>query len=167
MLRTEDWHFAIEDARTRHQALMNLILATDQQAMSLLALYVTLGSGAASAFVASIGQIALIPSVFTFPLLAATVMFAFGAFSCLKVVETKKFSLPGRDAEFWLWASRDDVEAPVAYREYLTSLQVMYIANVALNNIEAVKLNYARQCGIAAPIAGVALGIAIEGLKRL
>jgi hypothetical protein len=54
MLTHEQWRFAIEDARARHEAILTLIYATDRQAMSMLSLYVTLGLATASVFVASI-----------------------------------------------------------------------------------------------------------------
>lgn len=39
-----DWKLVIEDARTRHAAVVNLIYFTDSQAMNLLRLYVTVAS---------------------------------------------------------------------------------------------------------------------------
>jgi hypothetical protein len=167
MLTSEEWRFAIEDARTRHAGMLELVAATDQQAMSLISLYVTLGLATASGFVASIAHDGAIPDVLTFPLLGATIMFVLGTYNCFKTLETARVNLPGRTADFWLWASSDKITSVKAFQEYLTVLQSKHALNDSLNLNCALSVRKARQYGLAAPVVAVAIGIAIEGLKLI
>ncbi len=47
MLTQEEIPLAVEDARSRQQSLVHLILFVDQQAMTLLSVYVAIGTAAA------------------------------------------------------------------------------------------------------------------------
>lgn len=102
MLTDEQMRFAIEDARTRHEAVVNLIYQTDQQAVSLLSLYVTLVLATSSGFVGTLVTPSVVPSGFAAPLLVATLGFVAGAYMCFRTLQTAMLNLPGRQAKFWL-----------------------------------------------------------------
>ena len=158
MLNSDEMRFAIEDARTRHEAVVNLVNATDQQAIALLSLYVTLGLAVASGFIGSIVQPAIVPPDFAVPLFVATAGLVAGAFMCFKTVETSKINLPGRQADFWIWADTGtDVTQEYAYRKYLENLASKQALNNDLNARTAARLALARKIGVFTPfLASVA-----------
>ncbi len=155
MLNEEQKRFAIEDARTRQGAIVALILATDQQAIALLSLYVTLGLATTSAMIGGLSSPTFLPPGLILPLLAATIMFLVGAYYCFRTIATATISNPGREPNFWLWAARDDITADAAFAAYLENLQVKYDHNFALNERNAQRAKRAKQMGIAAPLAAI------------
>jgi len=149
----------MDDLRARHQAVVDLIYFTDQQATALLQLYVTIalasGAGAITAFTGD----QLLTKAAGWGLLMALAPLAVGCHYCLRASSTAALNLPGRGAEFWLWASRDDVSETDALAAYLENLAAKQQANNQVNASTAGALRRAKQSGIAAAIVGVAAGL--------
>ena len=152
MLNDEQLQFAVEDARTRHEAVVNLIYQTDQKAVSLLSLYVTLALATASGFVGSILATPVVPSGFAVPLFVATLGFVLGAYMCFRTLQASKINLPGRQAKFWLWAMHENVTPAHAFQSYLENLQSKSDQNNALNLKTSKSLRWAHRLGIARPL---------------
>jgi hypothetical protein len=160
MLNREEWALALEDIRTRQQAGLETIRATDQQAMSLLALYVTLASAAASAGVAALAsdQI-LFPRILSAPLLLAALAFAIGRQKCFRAMKLARIGVPGRSPDFWRWAALPEIAFEEAMQSYLKNAEEMYALNTSVNREGAFALNTARLFGLAAPVVGVVLAL--------
>lgn len=164
MLTIEDLRFACDDARKRHTAVVDLITATDRQAMALLQVYLTIAIAVVSA--ATVIYFATpatpIPKVFFAVLIGLAVPTLCGVFCCILSMWPGDISLPGRDASFWLWAMEPGVEAEKAYREYLENLAKGHARNKALNAKASAWLERAKVCGALAPFCAlVALFIGI------
>lgn len=155
MLDEGSWHFAIDDARRRHEAVVGLIYHLDQQAIALVSLYVSLALAAISGAVASIGIDASAARAIAPPLAAASASLVLGCFECFKVLDTRKVNLPGRPPEFWIWAARGDIALERAYGDYLQNLETKLKQNDEFNVISSAHIRRARQYGIAAPIVAL------------
>lgn len=155
MLTQDEVRFAIEDARTRHQSLIELAFAGDQKALSLLSLFVTLASALGTAFAVGLESKNLVVEALTFPSLGAAIVFLIGAFFCLRVLAPADINLPGRTADFWLWASKPNVTFEHACEQYLDNLEKKHHINVKLTERTAKLLNYARLSAIGAPIVAI------------
>lgn len=159
-LSPEDMRFAMNDARERHKALVDLIGRIDQQALSMLQLYVTL----AGAALTGAGVIFLSPQQPTYPhavgvgLTTFSVLLIVGTAFCVAAIWTASVNLPGRDAEFWLWAAEDGVTAEMVYSRYLSNLAERGSLNRALNVRMSNLMSAAKIAGMAAPLVGFFVG---------
>lgn len=158
MLSNDDWKIALDDARKRHEALTALILFTDTQALNLLKLYLTLGIAAASGAFAGLTSLAVIPFAVSCALIGASLLMLIGSFFCFEAMATVNVSLPGRDAEFWLWAAREDVPREEAFRAYLENLIPKSTQNRNTNRETALALNRAKMCAVLTPLAMLLAG---------
>lgn len=159
MLEKDDWKIALEDARARHGALVNLIYFTDAQAVNLLRLYVTIASASAAGSIASFaGNLSAMPLAVGWGLLVATILFVVGAYYCFLAMAPASINLPGRDAEFWIWAMRDDIDRIDVFREYLENLKAKTPRNQMVNIKGSSNLNHAKRLGMAAPLFALAVG---------
>lgn len=158
MLSGDDWKLAIDDARTRHEAVTGLIFFTDTQAANLLRLYLTLGAAAASGAVAGLTKSAPLPFATSWALIGLAIALVLGSWFCFRATETSEISLPGRGAEFWIWAARDDVPRELVLKSYLDNLVPEIQLNRKLNATTAVALSRAKLCGMIAPGAALVAG---------
>ena len=165
MLTDEQWRFALEDARTRHEAVVSLLYANDQTAMSLLSLYVTLGLATVTGFIATLAKDSVVPIVFAIPLFFVTLDFALGSYFCLAAVKTSRVNMPGRNPDFWIWASQKDVTAEESYQQYLENLKGKRALNDDVNRESSVQLRRAKLCEAGAPFVALAAVLVMEGLK--
>ncbi|MBR0752513.1 hypothetical protein JQ604_09970 [Bradyrhizobium jicamae] len=160
-LSVEDLRFAVNDARERHKATVDLIGRIDQQALSLLQLYVTLAGAALSgAGVILLSAQSGYPRALGFGLIGFAAPLVFGAVLCVATIWPAAVNLPGRDPDFWLWATHDGVQAQDVYRSYLEALAPKAKQNVELNLRMSRLMLVAKIAGIAAPLLG-AFGAAI------
>jgi hypothetical protein len=151
----ENWKVAIEDARHRHAAVVNLIYFTDNQAMALLRLYVTVGVAAAAGGAAVLSPNGVIPVVVGWALIAVVVVLGIGSAFCLIAMQAVPLNLPGRGAEFWLWAMDEAIDGAQASRNYLENLEKKQGQNNVLNKRTSKALARARLCGSVAPVAAL------------
>lgn len=154
-----DPRVVIEDARHRHLAVVALINAIDAQAMRLLRLYFSLGiacaAGAVSVFFAE--KIAL-PLPLGWALLGALVCLTGGAYLCLGVMKSTPINLPGRKADFWLWALDERVGDAEVVRAYLENLKEQNRKNDDLNAALSAKFSRAKMAAVWTPIVAAFAG---------
>jgi hypothetical protein len=151
---------AIEDARARHAAVVALIYFTDTQAMGLLRLYATLALATASGGTVTFTSHAPFSRSLALALAAATMVLVVGAAFCLRAMRSGVISLPGRPADFWLWAMGPDVNQHDWSRKYLDNLAEKASLNEKLNAGSARALQLAKFCALILPIATAAGGAA-------
>ncbi|MER9091530.1 hypothetical protein NKI34_10430 [Mesorhizobium sp. M0700] len=148
----------LDDARARDTALINLIIFTDRQAMALFRVYVTVG--AATAVAAASGLLGVDPLLhFAGPSTAAiALVLAVACWFCLRAMVPSDVGLPGRAAEFWQWTTDELISEEHVLRAYLQQTKAVQDVNRATNERGAIALSWAKRLGIAAPIAGLAIG---------
>lgn len=151
-----EFRTVIEDARTRHAAVLALIYFTDQQAMGLMRLFMTVGIATASGAAAGLTSSTLLPRPAGWALLAATLVFSVGAALCLMAMRSANINLPGRGADFWLWALDEaQVDREKALRAYLANLRDKLAMNNQTNARSAAALTAAKWCAALAPLAAL------------
>lgn len=160
LLTKVDIRTVIEDARLRQTARVALMQANETKAMSLLRLYMTVGIAAASGALALVTQQRPLSAALGWGLLAATLVAIVGAALCLSASRQSDINLPGRDADFWEWAARDDVTAEHAVLSYLGDLQKGIELNRAVNTKNAKALLWAQRCAVILPLAALVVGAA-------
>lgn len=161
MLDKDDWKLALEDARYRHNAILGLIHAADSQAMTLMRLYVTLGSAAAAGAVAMLSAQPRVAVPLVCALASAIVTLAYGTFKCFSVINSANVNLPGRGAEFWLWAADERVQRTEVFKAYLTALADKHKVNNSLNESQTASLSRAKRVGVWTPITALVVGGAV------
>jgi hypothetical protein len=165
MLKDDELKFGAEDARSRHAALLQLIYFTDQQAMALLRLYVTLGLATASGALAGFVSQA-VPRVAAWGLLAGLVTLVAGSAFCFRVMMSSSVGLPGRGAEFWLWAEREaTVDFHHVLSEYLIQLEKTTAEDRELNKRNVAALRKAKLIGMTVPLTALLGAAAAIGLR--
>lgn len=150
-----DLKIVLDDIRSRDAALLTMLLATDRQAVALFRVYVTLAAALISASVAGM----LNPNWSLGSWVAAGVGttalgLALACWYCIKAIRTAKVGLPGKGAEFWQWAQRDDVTEEVAVGAYLVQSLNAQSTNFEVNRSSSACLRRAKRIGV----ASVALG---------
>jgi hypothetical protein len=147
---------AIDDARNRHKAVLDLIYFTDNQAMNLLRLYVTLALAATSAIIASFGSKPAITVDLAVGLSGAVAVLFYGSWQCFKAMSSASLNLPGRDPDFWIWAAENKQTPEELSLEYLKAMVEGSASNNAHNAKSAAALRKAKLAGvIAVPVAAI------------
>lgn len=154
MLTDDTWKTAIEDARYRHNAVVQLVYAADNQALGLLRLFVTVGLAAAA------GAASRITIADTFdPLMwslgAGATALGIAALYCLKAMASADINLPGRGAEFWLWAADIKGGQDEIFRQYLETLKEKHAVNNTLNERQTSALYWAKLGGALSPLVAL------------
>src|SRR5690606_29655615 len=101
MLDTDQLQVALDDARARQTALLQLIYFTDQQAMSLLRLYVTIAVATATGAATGFAPNSWIPMAASIGLTVVSIALLVGCYFCFQAMKTAELALPGRGADFW------------------------------------------------------------------
>jgi hypothetical protein len=167
MLDDADMRFAIDDARVRQKAVIDLINGSSDQALRLLGFYITLGLAATSGAIAGISATTSIPIAVAIALLSVLVPLVIGSYFCFQTIRPTSIALPGRDPEFWLWAHRSDVTRDVVFKAYLDNLNERMAANRRLNDNTSKALTRAKICGAVAPLVALLSGSATALALRL
>jgi hypothetical protein len=155
---------AFDDMRVRHKGLLDLIVLTDQQALGLLRLYVTLGAAAASGAVAVLSGETVIWTSASIAFAAATVVFLVGAIFCFRAMGMATVGLPGRGADFWMWAFDPHIDIADIRASYLSEVELSLAINRKLNASTARELAIAKKCGIVAPAITGLVGLIAFGI---
>jgi len=153
-----DLKIVLDDVRARNLALHNLILYNDRQAMDLFRLYVTIAVAGAAAALAGLFRDDELLRFMRWGVGAATIMLAIGAGLCLHAMAQVELGLPGRKAEFWQWALREDVPQEAAVAAYLDQSRAAEEKNYKINSAASDIYRYAKWAGVAAPIIGLVVG---------
>lgn len=150
-----DMKIILDDVRSRDTALLTMLLATDRQAMALFRVYVTLTAALASAALAAMFGAA--------PYLGFWAVFGAGTMAmcltlacwyCIQTVKTATVALPGKGAEFWQWALRDDVTEEAVITAYLGQSLNGQDNNLAVNQQSSSYLRMAKRLGVASIVLG-------------
>lgn len=148
-----DPKLAYDDVRARLAAMVNLILFQEQQAMALFRLYVTVGIALATvlsgAFLTAEPE-ALLPS--RWGIATAGILIVIGAFACMMAMRPGDVALPGRGADFWLWALDGGTSDEVSVA-YMQAQIERFASNRRLNQRNDRWLRWAKGMGLLAPIA--------------
>lgn len=148
----------LDDIRARDVALQNMLLATDRQAVSLFRVYVTLAAAIISASVAGIMRDdSLIDSWVLIGVGLTASGLALACWFCIWAIRTAKVGLPGKGAEFWQWARRDDIEDDVALDAYLAQTLEAQSVNLEVNRRSSSCLRKAKRLGVWSVIAGATI----------
>lgn len=158
-LDAENLRFAVDDARKRHQGALDLIHASDRQAMAMLQVYIALAvaslSGSAVILLsASIG----LPKPIGFGLAGFGATTVIAALFALAVMWPTEVLLPGRRVDFWQWADRPDVSIEHALRTYLAEAAEKERHNSMVNDQMAKAMLCAKILGAASPVVGYVVG---------
>ncbi|GEM_PF-2273648 len=156
--KDDDWKIAIEDARFRHNAVLGLIYAADNQAMGLLRLYLTIALATSTGAASSLLEGSKIPPTIGFSLLAVTATLIWSSWQCFKTIEVADINMPGRGAEFWLWAADNNIERKKYAYEYLKTLAEKHKLNNQINNRQTRALRRAKLGGISSPVIAFIAG---------
>jgi hypothetical protein len=149
--------FALDDARRRHSAVVDLIAANDRQALSFLQIYVAMAGGALSGAAAILLSASnTLPRPLGFGLIGFALPVTIGAMLCMAAVWPSNISLPGRKPDFWIWAN--EVTAETAYLAYLENLAIKEAQNTRLNLRLSRLMTIAKMLGVAAPIIAFIAG---------
>jgi hypothetical protein len=161
----QPWHDSefrtiIEDARTRHAAVVTLMYSSDSQAIGLLRAYSTLGIATASGALAGFGDpSSMITRPLAWGLLAAAIVLVLGAVFCFIVLRSTSINLPGRDPDFWQWAMHPDVDRSEVLVRYLENLKIKATDNQGRNAASSQALKWAKLCGVGAPATALIAGL--------
>ncbi|WP_376709095.1 hypothetical protein [Pseudochrobactrum lubricantis] len=150
-----DMKIILDDVRSRDAALLTMLLATDRQAMALFRVYVTLTVALASAALA--GMIGAAPYLGVWVVIAAGTMagcLTLACWYCIQAIKTATVALPGKGAEFWQWASRDDVTEEAVIAAYLEQSLNGQDNNFAVNQQSSSYLRMAKRLGVASIVLG-------------
>lgn len=155
MLDNDEIRFACDDARLRNAAIVDLIHQGDRTALELAKFYIAIASAAISASAAIFFATGHVPRVFGIVLIGLAVPLLAGAQCCFVSMWTATMHLPGRGADFWLWAMRPEVESKSVFEAYLKRLDDGHATNRALNTRMAKWLDYAKRLGVLAPFVAL------------
>ena len=149
----DEIRFALEDARLRQNALLDLIYFNERQALGMLRLYAVLGpvlgAGAYQSFLTEVYAIA-------WAALAATVVFVIGSILCLNAMSHTKITLPGRYADFWHDVmTKDSLNFEGAANHYLQELSAAQASQKEFNRKSAISLAQAKWTIVLAPLAAI------------
>ncbi|MCW5737403.1 MAG: hypothetical protein KIS73_24980 [Enhydrobacter sp.] len=158
-LEKDELKIAIEDARARQAALVQLLYFIDTQAMNFLRTYITLEAAAVSVIVAATAstwpfRAELIGAACGF-LLASLV----GSFFCFWTMRTVTIHLPGRGPDFWEWGLRKDVSHDEVAAAYMTSMAKSIEENRKINDSSSRALECAKLLGLLSPFVGLGGGL--------
>ncbi|NKM99455.1 hypothetical protein [Rhizobium leguminosarum] len=96
VMKIDDLKIALDDVRARQTALVNLIIFTDQKAMAVFRLYVTLGIAAGAAGAASFFRNDALLEFARWAMVATACWLALGALFCFRAMSRASINLPGR-----------------------------------------------------------------------
>jgi hypothetical protein len=159
MLERDELKIAVEDARARQAALVQLLYFIDTQAMNFLRTYITIEAAAVSAIVAASASSwsfkpELIASAFGMLLTLIT-----GSYFCFHTMRTVNITLPGRGPDFWLWGLDRAVPHDEVAIEYMNSLNETMQRNRQINEKSSKSLELAKLFGVLSPFVGLGGGL--------
>jgi hypothetical protein len=159
MLERDDIRFAIDDARRRHAALVDLINNSDRMALGLMQLYVALASAAISGTAAIYFGFGMTgsPGWLAWVLLSLGVPLAIGAALCLAALWPSNINLPGQQMNFWQWAAHPDVAAENAFNTLLSHIAEGHTRNEKINRRVSRLMYAAKICGALGPLFALAM----------
>lgn len=165
--------FALDDARQRQKALLDLIYAIDRQAMTLLGFSVTLsvatGSGAfavgSKVFIEADHRPIMVSACFA--LLTMSIGFIVAAAWCLTVMKTRKIGFPGKGAAFWTQAWDEQWPEAWLMTKYLEQVEEADQILLSGSREMAKDLSDARGIAVATFLVGVGVAMLSPTVQAL
>lgn len=157
-MNPDDLRFAMEDARTHHQALLDLIYLNDQQSMSLLGHYLTVAVASAAVSLATATDGPLVETPVALGLTVAAVVLVLGALACFMAMQTALVPLTGEAASWWRWVARQNQDFAETAERYLARQESVAVELGKVNASAAWWLRLGRFLGPIAPVAALAAG---------
>lgn len=145
----------LDDVRSRDTALLTMLLATDRQAMALFRVYVTLTAALVSVAIAVIFGDALRFDIWVAAGSGAAALgLSISCWFCIQTIKTATVALPGKGAEFWQWAIRDDITKDAVIEAYLQQSLCGQNNNLEVNRQSSYWLRQAKRLGVASLVLG-------------
>lgn len=91
----------------------------------------------------------------------SALLMTLGSYFCVRAMATAEVGLPGRRAEFWLWASDPAVTLDHALQTYLAQAKEVQDINHKVNAASGGALRIAKNMGIASVIAGAMVALVV------
>lgn len=156
-----DLKVVLDDVRARDTALLNMIVAIDRQALALFRIYVTLAVALGSAAVAgAYSSTANVNSWIVWGAGSAALGLAVGCHFCITTVRSAKLGVPGKNADFWKWALRDDISEEAMVDAYLKYSDDAQQQNYRVNDQSTRSMRIAKRLGVASVVIGGSIAIA-------
>lgn len=150
---------ALEDARGRHAAVIELTLFIDRQAMQLLRLFVSLAIATAGAALAGLGESAIVPPALAWGFGAAALTLVAGSVACLRTMAPAKVPLPGEGADWWLYSVDHGGSFRNVAMSYLRRTDEFTRKARTLNETSGSRMKWAKRAGWLAPLIALAAGV--------
>ncbi len=151
----------LDDVRARDVALLGSIVALDRQALALFRIYVTLavalGSAAVAGAYSSSGNVS---AWIIYGAASAACGLAVACHFCIVTVRSAKLGVPGKNADFWRWAIRDDVTEQYLIEAYLELSEKAQQQNYSVNDNSTRSMRIAKRLGIASVLIGGVVALA-------
>lgn len=161
-----DLKILLDDVRARDAALLSMLLTTDRQAMALFRVYVPLAAALVSAALAATFKVYwYLDGWIATGAGSAALVLALACWYCIQAMKTATVAVPGKGAEFWQWATRDDIDEDVALAAYLDQSLKGQDNNFKVNRRSSNCLRMAKRLGVASIILGS--GIVLVGTSGL
>lgn len=165
MLEKDELKIAVEDARARQAALVQLVYFIDTQAMNFLRTYITIQAGTVSAIAIAAGSSWSFKVPLLGSLLGLLVSTLIGSFYCFHTMRTVSITLPGRGSEFWKWGLDDEVPHDDVAVAYMDSLEETMTKNRAINEASSKALEKAKLFGMLSPFVGLGGGLIAAAIQ--
>lgn len=153
-----DLKSVLDDVRARDAALLAMLLSNDRQAMALFRVYVTIAAALASAALAATLKVGWYPDFWVAAGAGATALgLSIACLLCIQAMKSAKVAMPGKGAEFWQWASREDVAEKAILDAYLAQSLFGQDNNFYINRRSSAYLQRAKRLGVASIVLGSAI----------
>lgn len=159
MLDKDELKIAVEDARARQVALVQLLYFIDTQAMNFLRTYITIEAAAVSAIVAASASNWSFKAELIAAALGMLLALIAGSYYCFYTMRTVNITLPGRGPDFWIWGLDRAVPHDDVALEYMTALQETMQKNRAINEKSSRSLERAKLSGVLSPFVALGFGL--------
>ena len=101
----------------------------------------------------------LFPIATSHSLIGAALVLFVGSYFCYLAMAPATVNMPGRGADFWLWANEERVTRENVFVTYLQTLKEKTAMNNGVNERGARALFHAKSAGIASPIIALVIGV--------
>jgi hypothetical protein len=144
---------ALDDVRNRHKSLLDILIATDRQSMSMLSWTSSFSAAACAAFVSTI-----ITDTYKYPAIQSSLLVLFigfmsASYFAIDAMQVAKIGLPGRLGKYWKWAIEHNISIKETVIKYLEQAEQAHDLTAQTNNRAAKKLFYAKRSAAFTPFS--------------
>lgn len=150
----------LDDVRARDAALLGMIVAIDNHALALFRSFTTLTVALATASVIGATSSTIrIDALVIWGTGVAALGLAIASWYCILSIRSSKLGVPGKNADFWQWALRDDVNDAHLIEKYLEYSNTSQQQNFLVNDHATKCLKAAKRLCVASVIVGGVLSL--------